>query len=288
MSSDFINPENDPANASSEESVENAPQMLHVRFLFAQPISLDQARITAELRNEFARVDEADNEGNALLYFFPDYSVQYQDARVPAQGAVLLAEEPQFDPESVAAALTQSWHWPEAADVVQQCRYEFLVTDMMSRGLEHQQRVGYFQKFVVALIKATRPQAVHFGASDKLVNPFAYVLAVTDEEPDVLNGLLNVRFFNIADGAEGQMLVDTLGLHALGLPDFQILFQEMDPNQVVGAVWSYANYIYENGVVIEPGNTIQGLTPADMWTCYYADAAVAPARIVIDVDTDPQ
>jgi Domain of unknown function (DUF4261) len=283
-SSDFLNPENEPGE-SPEEAVENVPQMLHVRFLFEQEISLDQERIAAELRNEFARFDEAENQDKTLLYFFPDYSVQYQDGRVPAQGAVLLAEQPQFDPESVATALTQSWHWAEAGAVVQQCRYEFLVTDMMSRGLEHQRRVEYFQKFVVALIKATRPQAVHFGSSDKLVDPFAYVLAVGDEEPDVLNGLLNVRFFNIANGAAGQMLVDTLGLHALGLPDFQLIFQELDPNQVVGSVWSYATYIYENGAVIEPGNTIQGLTPEDKWTCYYADAAVEPRRIVVDVDT---
>lgn len=284
MSSDFLNPEHE-AGEPSEESVENVPQMLHVRFLFEQEISLDKDRISAELQNEFASFEEAENLDKTLLYFFPDYSVQYQEGRVPAQGVVLLADKPQFEPQSVATVLTQSWHWPEAAAVVQKCCYEFLVTDMLSRGLEHQQRVEYFQKFVVALIKATRPQAVYFGSSDKLVDPFAYVLAVSEAVPDTLNGLVNVRFFNIANGADGQMLVDTLGLHALGLPDFQVLFQELDPNQVVGAVWSYANYTYEHGAVIEPGNTIQGLSAADKWTCYYADAAVEPARIVVDVDT---
>jgi hypothetical protein len=204
---------------------------------------------------------------------------------VPAQCVVFIAESPSFDVQSVSTSLQQSWHWPEAAEVVNSCQYELLVSDMMSRGLDYKKRIEYFQKFLTAFVKATKPQAIHFVQSDKLVEPFAYVLAVSDDTPDTLNGLVNTRFFNIANGAAEEMLVDTLGMHALGLPDFQIRFQEYDPNQVVGLIWNYVNYIYQNGVVIEPGNTIQGITSEDKWTCYYADSAVEPARIVIDIET---
>ncbi|OUJ73226.1 DUF4261 domain-containing protein [Hymenobacter crusticola] len=270
----------------AEETVENAPQMLYARLLFTEKISFDKRRIAAELEEAFDNVEEADNQGNTLLYYFPDYSVQYQDGSVPAQGAIFITEEPTFDAQSVATALTQSWHWAEAAAAVETCKYECLVSDMMSRGLDYKQRAECYQKFLSAIIKATRPQAVHFMQSDKLVEPFAYAFAVSEEEPDVLNGLVNVRFFNIANSPEGEMFLDTLGMHALGLPDFQIRFQEFDPNAVVSRLWSYANYIYENGVVIEPGNTIQGMSANDKWTCYYADAAVEPKRVVIDLETD--
>lgn len=80
------------------------------------------------------------------------------------------------------------------------------------------------------------------------------------------------------------MFLDTLGLHALGLPDWQIRFAGLDPNAVVGALWSYAYYIYQHDVVIESGNTIQGLSAEDRWTCCYADAAVEPKRIVLDIE----
>lgn len=135
---------NEAPEKPAAETVENVPQMLHVKFLFEQPARLDNEQLAIELGKEFARFDQGDNDGRALLYFFPDYSVQYQDGQVPAQGSILLPEQPAFKPDSVATALTQSWHWPEAAAVVGACRYEFLVTDLMSRGLEHPRRVEYF------------------------------------------------------------------------------------------------------------------------------------------------
>ncbi|QNE40300.1 DUF4261 domain-containing protein [Hymenobacter sp. NBH84] len=281
---DFFKKETKP-DKQEEDTVENVPQMLYAKLLFADEIQLDKERIVAELRKEFKNFEEADNLERTLLYIFSDYVFDYQDGGVPAQGALFMAEDSTFDPQSVAVALTQSWHWPEAADVIKTCKQECLVTDFMSRGLDYEKRVEYFQKFLSALIKATKPQAVYFTQSDKLVEPFAYVFALAEEEPDVLNGLVNVRFFNVANSTEEEMFVDTLGLHSLGLPDFQIRFRDFEPNEVVGKLWSYANYIYQNGAVIEPGNTIQGLSVNDKWTCYYADAAVAPTRIVIDLET---
>lgn len=281
---DFFKQEN-KLGKQEEDMVENVPQMLYAKFLFATEIQLDRKQITAELQKEFSSVEEAENLEHTLLYFFPDYAVEYQDRSVPAQATVFITEDPTFDAASVSTALTQSWHWPEAAEVVETCKYEWLVTDFMSRGLDYEKRVEYFQKFLSALIRATKPQAVYFTQSDKLVEPFAYVFALAEEKPDVLNGLVNVRFFNVANSAEQEMFVDTLGLHALGLPDFQICFRDFEPNEVVGKLWSYATYIYENGVVIEPGNTIQGISAHDKWTCYYTDSAVEPKRIVIDLET---
>ncbi len=80
--------------------------------------------------------------------------------------------------------------------------------------------------------------------------------------------------------------MDTLGLHVFGLPDFQVRFTNLDPGRVAGLLTAYGNYIYEQGVVIETGNTIQGLEADDVWTCSFADALVEPARVVIDLETN--
>jgi hypothetical protein len=267
------------------EEVSNDPSVLTVQFLFEQEFELNQERILAELQKEFKQVDTGGDSDKPFIYFFPEYTVDYQDRCAPVQCIIFVPETQRLKPEKFEQALQQSWHWPEAKEVVSKCKYEFLVTDFLSKGLEYQRRVEYFQKFVTSIIKATKPQAVYFRESDKLVNPFEYALAVTDEQPEILHGMMNVRFFNISNGQEGEMFMDTLGLHALGLPDFQVRFTDLEPSQVAGLLTSYGNYIYGQGVVIQAGNTIQGVEATDIWTCYFADSSIAPKRIVIDLET---
>jgi hypothetical protein len=270
------------------EEVSNEPGLLMVHFLFENEFDLNQEKILAELKKEFKQVETGDSSEKPLMYFFPEYTVTYQDGSAPAQCIIFIPETPSLQLEKLAEALQQSWHWPEANEVVSTCQYEFLVTDFLSKGLAYQERVEYFQKFVTALVKATRPQALHFSGSDKLVNPFAYVLAITDEQPDLLHGLMNVRFFNISNGKEGEMFMDTVGLHVLGLPDFQVRFTNLDPGQVAGLLTFYGSYLYEHGAVIEAGNTIQGPEADDIWTCYFAEASVAHKRVVIDLVTNEE
>jgi hypothetical protein len=280
----------DPKSEQPEE-VRNDPSVLMVHFLFEHPFTLNQEKILEELRKEFERVETggtSDEPDKPFAYFFPDYTVAYTDKSAPAQCIIFVPENKLAKPEKFEQALQQSWHWPEAKEIVPRCKYEFLVSDFLSQGLGYKRRVEYFQKFITAVIKATNPQAVYFGRSHKLVNPFEYALAVTEEEPDTLHGLMNVRFFNISNGKEGEMFMDTLGLHVVGLPDFQVRFNGLDPGPVAGLLTAYGNYIYEQGVVIEAGNTIQGLSPDDIWTCYFADALVEPPRVVIDLETNQQ
>jgi|GEM_PF-419190 len=276
---------------SEPEEIRNEPTVLMAQFLFEQPFALNQANILEELRREFARVEtgsDADESDKPFLYFFPDYSVTYADKSAPAQCVIFVPENQQAKSEKFVPALQQSWHWPQAKEIVPKCKYAFHVMDFLSSGLPYKRRAEYYQKFITALIKATRPQAVHFDGSDKLVNPFAYALALTEEEPEVLHGMMNVRLFNISNGAEGEMFMDTLGLHVLGLPDIQVRFTGLDPGRVSGLLTAYGNYIYEHGIVIQAGNTIQGLEAEDVWTCYFADALVGPARVTIDLETNQQ
>lgn len=280
----------DPKSEQPGE-VHNDPSALMVQFLFEHPFTLNQEEILKELREAFERVETgaaSDEPDKPFMYFFPDYTVAYADKSAPAQCIIFVPENQLAKPEKIEQALQQCWHWPEAKAIVPRCKYEFLVTDFLSQGLGYKRRVEYFQKFITAVIKATKPQAVWFGGSDKLVNPFEYALAVMEEEPDTLHGMMNVRFFTISNGEEGEMFMDTLGLHVLGLPDFQVRFKGLDPGRVAGLLTAYGNYIYEQGVVIEAGNTIQGLAPDDLWTCYFADALVEPSRVVIDLETNQQ
>ncbi len=65
----------------------------------------------------------------------------------------------------------------------------------------------------------------------------------------LLAGPLNVRFYNISNGAvPGEALVDTVGLSVFGLPDIQCHFHGLDPNRLVRMLYNLGIYVFENGM----------------------------------------
>ena len=97
---------------------------------------------------------------------------------------------------------------------------------------------------------------------------------------------VNVRFFNI-EGTE-DMLIDTVGMSTLLLPDLQYHFHGMDPNWVVNHAYNVASYILEHDNPIQDGETIDGVADGQMcreiqWKCQYEDALIQPPREVLDI-----
>lgn len=260
-------------------SLGNEPELLSVRLFFATRPELHPIVLADALRQHVGQVD---NPESGLVFFFPDSLAEFAGGeRVPT--SVMLTEPaPLSSREGLEPALQQSWHWPAAETTLATCRYEVIVTDFMTRALPEGQRVALFNKVLDALVPVLQPQALYFHNSQKLVEPAAFLA----RGREVLSGLLNVRFYNIADGAAQEMLMDTLGLHALGLPDFQLRFTDPDPGQVAGLLTNYAYYVFENGPVIEDGNTIQGLLPDTKLRCQYDESGVAPARTVIRLEAE--
>ena len=78
--------------------------------------------------------------------------------------------------------------------------------------------------------------------------------------------------------------MDTLGLHALGLPDFQIRFRDLPPGRVASVLYNLAAYVLENSDVIDAGHTVAGVNGDEHWPCRHEDALVEPDRVVLDID----
>ena len=76
--------------------------------------------------------------------------------------------------------------------------------------------------------------------------------------------------------------MDTVGLSHFGLPDFQILHKPSSERRLAQMLWNFAYYIFENGDIIEDGNTIEGLEPNSKWKCERRMSIVKPARVVIE------
>ena len=85
------------------------------------------------------------------------------------------------------------------------------------------------------------------------------------------------------------MLIDTVGMSTLLLPDLQYHFHGMDPNWVVNHAYNVASYILEHDNPIQDGETIDGVADGQMcreiqWKCQYEDALIQPPRGVLDIN----
>ncbi|WP_167356600.1 DUF4261 domain-containing protein [Pedobacter soli] len=261
----------------------NLPEMLMTKLLFSGKPSLNADQILAELKKHIPNIDHS-FAVSSLIFSFPDYPVQLADATIPAQLNILIPDRNEAGVGLPDTAFTQNWHWPEANDIAKNCQYEILITDLMSRSLPYKTRVNLFMDFLTAVIRVTQPDSVYTFHGDKLLNPVAITNLWDNDKTQALYALCNVRLFNVSNDPQNrELLMDTIGMHALGLPDFQIRFTGLNENEMANLMWTYAYHVYEYGDIIEDGETIEGLTAGSKWKCVKQLSLVAPERIVINI-----
>ena len=172
----------------------------------------------------------------------------------------------------------QSWGWPEAKAVVEQATASVALFEVMGHLHARHDRSAAFRAVVDAVIATTAPIATWWPNVELFVPPAD--LAVHE-----LEGLVNVRLFRVED-TDGELLMDSLGLHAFGLPDLQCRFRGLDPSAVANLLLNTALYVFEHGDVIEDGNTISGLGGDGQWPCRHEAAQVAPDRAVLAIEPE--
>ncbi len=248
-------------DSKKQESPENPTELLMVKLFFGDVPSLDDELIEKELRLRFNKIEfpeTYDKKSNSRHYFFKDYEVKFPEGNIPAQATILLPNEHKVDYSELTTSCRQSWNWRKAEETVKKCSYEVLITDVMSRNLDHKLRIEYFQKFASSIVSAMKPAAVWVRNSEVILTPSDFIKKSSQNNYQNINTFMNVRLFNIQE-TEDEIIMDTLGLHSLGLPDFEFRFTNCDPQKIAGLLFNYSNYIFENGVVIEHGNTIEGI-----------------------------
>lgn len=266
----------------TSERLENFPEMLNAKLLFFDKPILDREKILAELKVYFTNVDNPSSD-KALLYFFPDIKIELKDGTIAAQCTIFVPDDTNSKAEIADEAFQQNWHWKNANETASQCNYEILVSDFMTRTLDYKTRLNLFMNFLAAVTKATKPQVIYSVGSQKLIAPDSLIESRDGQEKKILFGIANVRLFNISNSDTEDILMDTVGLSNLGLPDFQIRFTSFDERKVADWLWNYAYYIFEQGDIIESGNTLLGLEPNSKWKCERQVSLAGPERIVINV-----
>jgi hypothetical protein len=267
-----------------KERMENFPELLTARLLFSDKPNFDKQKVLNELAQFYKSVDSPTEE-NMFLFFFPDIHVGEKESSIPAQCSLFFTDERhkvEIEPEG----FQQNWHWKEAKEIAQKCNFEIIASDFMTKSLDYKTRLELFMNFIVAVTKATNPQAIYFSTSQKLIQPSDLIDNWTGNNKIPLQCLVNFRLFNIQNNNDGSVIMDTIGLHSLGLSDFEILFKSFDENLIAQTLWNYANYAYQQGDIIEDGNTLAGLSENSKWKCTRQVSLTTPSRIVISVNAE--
>jgi hypothetical protein len=204
---------------------------------------------------------------------------------LPPHTVIAPSDKP-LDLASLEPSLRQTWNWPAARATVARAKARLLVTDMMARWTPHAERLRIFQQTLLAVVRALRPIAIHWVPAAKLVDPAAFEAAMSGNDDERIAVGLNVRLFNIEGGGD-DMVMDSMGLAFLYLPDLQVHFQKLDPTAVAQHLYNVALYVFQKGDVVQDGHTIPGLSPDQKWKCQHEASLLDPKRVVLDLNPGP-
>ncbi len=189
-------------------------------------------------------------------------------------------------PEAVRAASAQTWDWPEAEGALARARATVVVEVEPAPGLERARALRAAQAAVQAAFTLCEAVGVHWLPSERLVSPaqWAESLAHGGAPSD---HAINVRLFRVAGGRAGEGVMDTLGLGAFGLPDLECHFHGLDLGLVAQLLFSYGEYLFEKGDVLDADSLVRGTASHEEWECERGEASVAPPRAVVRLLPDP-
>ena len=217
------------------------------------------------------------------------YKVYYKDADkdIPPQLMIMGCIENQ-QPVMDEISASQTWDCPESEDIFSACKYQVVATDMMASGLDYKERAEMLVNYIEALVEMFPTcKAVAFETSKKMLSRETIAECQIPKESRFIYYAVNVRFFNIQGGND--MIVDSVGMSTLFMPDVQYHFHDMDPNAVVNHAYNTLSYMYDAANPIKSNDHIDGIENGSMslnvqWNVCYEESLIQPIREVLDVN----
>ena len=251
-----------------------------VELLYEIAPVFTKVEVLTQLRDRcgaVSAVDPGSEEG--LNFFFPAYRVPFKDDAMPVQVAITVHDSALDDP-ALEKALARTLDWGEVRAVTDGHTAHVTLTDILAVQLEYRARLGLFQNVLQGLMELVMPSAILWRPSMKVVDPMALLQALRPgDSRDALHGAVNVRRFKSAENP-GRMLMDTLGLAAIGLPDLECAFDGLDPAKVQAVLLSLARYQYDLGDVLNDGRVVRIPGSEGAWVLQRGPSRQQPPRDV--------
>jgi hypothetical protein len=260
--------------------------MYRVELLCEWLPQLSKRQLLDSLKKRCPMIEPFDGsvDSEFLAFIHPDHLTE--DEGIEGCASVFIyALDKIPDMEELSRAKEQSWGFSGTMEQVQNCTASILVFDSLTKGLDYKTRLALFQKALTSVLEMVSCQAIYWEPTQQLLDPLLYLSEVASEiYPDILAGAFNIRQFRfINEESQKESLMDTLGLAALGLPDLQCHFRNLEIPAVAKILFDLGMHLFENGDVIEDGHTIAGINPEDTWLCQRGTSLIDPERVVLDV-----
>ena len=268
---------------NNETTNEFESRIAIIHFLFREKTYFPNAEdIHQKLQEKLGNIDIVAKE-EMKLFSLLNYTATFEEEKqVPIQLMISDYTEAKKDlvPE---LAKTHLWGFPNHEEVLSVCPWQIIVTDMLGTWLPAFQRAEVLSSAIDTILELyPNCEAVYYGPSQNLVQADKIRENEETGHKRYLYGGLKGRSFRVE--GSNDMVIDTLGLHVLGLPDAQYHFHDLDANALMNHAYNLAYYIYENDAPIKSGETIDGIEEG-VWVCQYEESLLEPKRIILDVNT---
>lgn len=204
---------------------------------------------------------------------------------------LVVTAEPEIHPSTaLASASRQSWSWPEGVAVAAAATHAITLRDLRPGSIAPRARIEAINTAVAAILDLLPVAAIHWIPTEQVVDPDGFRRAFEIEGSRTAFGAINVRMFRIdqyEDGSaidEPETIMDTLGLAALGLEDFQLHFRDLEPALAGDFLYRLALTSWNENLRIAPGHPVEGIDGA-RWSIELEEAIVPPERPVLDLRT---
>lgn len=271
--------------------VEGHPGMIFmIHLLMEEMCEMPDKQFMHEVMNKhLGDTDCFCHDGKVAGFAPKNYTVHFEKENqdIPPQLMIMdciKTEKPIMD----EIAQSQLWDCPERAEILDKCSYQVIATDMMAAGLDYKERAEMLVDYVEALVELYPScKAVVFETSKKMFTREAIMNCTVPKEARFIYYAVNVRFFRIQGGSD--MMVDTVGMSTLFLPDLQYHFHGMDPDAVVNHAYNVLTYIFDNDNPIKSNDHIDGIKDGRMsqdvqWNVQYENSLIQPDREVLDIN----
>ena len=259
-----------------------------IQMLFKEQVEMpDKEKMTAVMEKHIGSTECFCYDKKMAGFAAQEHIAEFKEGKCPVQLMVMKCDEFKgkgFD----AFPMSQMWDCQENRErIFRECKYQVVATDMLAAALLALERANLDADFLEALAELYPTcEAFYFQNCGKLFLAEDVRSHQIEGSDRFIRFGVNVRFFNI-EGTE-DMLIDTVGMSTLLLPDLQYHFHDMNPNWVVNHAYNVASYILEHDNPIQDGETIDGVADGQMcreiqWKCQYEDALIQPPREVLDI-----
>lgn len=270
----------------NEEATAGGPFM--IQLLFDKPCPMPQQDVMNSIMQKYlGDVENFSYDEKGAGFAVKKYKAEFKDATVSP--TLMITDCCEFDESKIdVLERSQMWSCESSEEILSTCKYQVFATDMLAAALHYKERAELDMDFLEALVEIYPDcKAVYFAASGKLFTADEIRNHQIPRESRFIYFAVNVRFFNI-QGTD-DMLVDSLGMYTLYLPDVQYHFHSVDPNLIVNHAYNVLSYIFANENPIKSGDPIDSISENGymcidvMWKCNYEGSLIQPAREVIDI-----